>query len=195
MKLILFDFDGTLTTKDSLNEFLKYAVGLKIYFLKILLFSPIFILYKMKIIKNDKAKEMLLSLFFKKWEEKRFKEIAKKFSLEEIDKILNQNTYKKLIEYKNHKIIIVSASIECWLKPWCDKHKIELLSTKLKFNNGVFVGKFLTKNCYGYEKVNRINQYINILEYSKIIAYGDSNGDKEMFEISDVYYMITNRRN
>jgi HAD superfamily hydrolase (TIGR01490 family) len=197
MKLILFDFDGTLTEKDSLNEFLKYAVGLQVYFFKLLLFSPVFILYKLKVIKNNIAKEILLSLFFKNWKEKKFKKIARKFSLEEINKILNQDIYTKLINYKNenNRIIVASASLECWLKPWCDKQGIDLLSTRLKFKEGFFTGKLLTKNCYGKEKVNRINQYVNILEFDEIIVYGNSSGDKEMFNISNISYMITKRRN
>jgi phosphoserine phosphatase len=42
MTLALFDFDGTLTTKDSLEEFVKFAVGKPSYYFKLALFSPIF---------------------------------------------------------------------------------------------------------------------------------------------------------
>jgi len=197
MRLVLFDFDGTLTTKDSLNQFLQYAVGIKVYILKLILFSPIFILYKLKLIKNDIAKQKLISLFFKDWDEKKFKDIAKEFYLNNLDTILRDTVYQKLLEHKknNDKIIIVSASFECWLKPWCDKNGIELLSTKIEFKNSKITGKFATKNCYGQEKVNRINQYINLHDYEEIIAYGDSRGDNEMFNISTLHYKITNRRN
>jgi HAD superfamily phosphoserine phosphatase-like hydrolase len=192
MRLILFDFDGTLTTKDSLNEFLKFSVGKRKYFLKLFLFMPLFILYKLKLIKNNKAKEMLFSFFFKNIEEDVFKEIAKEYSLTQIDKILDYDIYNEMIKYKENedKVIIVSASIECWLKPWCQNNNIELISTKLEFINNKFTGKFKTKNCYGMEKVNRIKEYLNINEYEEIIVYGDSAGDYEMFNISNKHFKI-----
>jgi len=197
VKLVLFDFDGTLTTKDSLNEFLKYSVGIKMYITKLIFFTPIFILYKLKLIKNDIAKQKLLSYFFKNWDEKKFKDIAKDFSLNHLDTILREDIYQKLLEYKENgnRIIVVSASLQCWLKPWCDRNEIELLATKLEFENHKVTGKFATKNCYGEEKVNRIKQYINFDNYEEIIAYGDSKGDNEMFSISTSHYKITNQWN
>jgi len=194
MKLILFDFDGTLTTKDSLNEFLKYCVGTKKYIFNLVKFTPMFILYKLKLIKNDVAKQRLLKCFFKNWDEKEFKDIAKDFSLNHLNTILREDIYQKLLKYKENgdRVIIVSASLECWLKPWCDKNGVELLSTKLEFKNFKFTGKFATKNCYAQEKVNRIKEYINLEDYEKIIAYGDSRGDNEMFNISTIHYKVKN---
>jgi phosphoserine phosphatase len=57
---------------------------------------------------------------------------------------------------KGHKVVIVSAFIECWLKKWCDK--INLITTRLEIQEGKITGKFATKNCYGIEKVNRIKE-------------------------------------
>ena len=192
MKLVLFDFDGTLTTKDTLNEFLKFSVGYKKYFLNLFLFMPTFVLYKLKIISNNSAKEKLISLFFKNWDAKIFQEKAYHFSLHKIDTMLHTSTYKKLLAYKqsNARIIIISASIECWLEPWCNKHGIELLSTKLEITEKKVSGKFLTKNCYGIEKVNRLKEIVTLSNFSEIIAYGDSAGDDEMFKIATTFYKI-----
>ena len=46
----------------------------------------------------------------------------------------------------------------------------------------------MNKNCYGIEKVNRINEVINLKEYLNIYAYGDSNGDKQMLKIATHAY-------
>ena len=60
MKKIIafFDFDGTITTKDSLLEFIRFYHGDIKTILGILILSPILVLYKMKIIPNYKAKEL-----------------------------------------------------------------------------------------------------------------------------------------
>ncbi|MEA2019179.1 MAG: HAD family hydrolase [Campylobacterota bacterium] len=194
MNLVLFDFDGTLTTKDSLDEFLKYSVGMKKYMFNMLIFLPIFILYKLKLIKNNIAKEKLFKLFFYGIDEMKFKNMAKKYSLEKLDLILNDDRLSILKQHQknNDRVVIVSASIECWLKPWCEKHNVELLSTKLKFIDNKFTGKFSTKNCYGNEKVNRIKNYLNISEYDTIYAYGDSAGDYKMLELAQHKTFFTN---
>ena len=186
MNLALFDFDGTLTTKDSLGEFIKYAVGSKKYFLGMVQFSPMFIAYKLKLIRNDIAKEKLFEQFFKDFDETKFRAIANEYSLNEIDLIRRDNIYKKFLQHieDGDRVVIVSASMRCWLSPWADKHGVSLLCTELEFIDNKVTGKFLTKNCHGQEKVNRIKKYLSLEEYDTIYAYGDSSGDDEMLSIA-----------
>ncbi|OHE08049.1 MAG: haloacid dehalogenase [Sulfurimonas sp. RIFCSPLOWO2_12_FULL_36_74] len=128
------------------------------------------------------AKEHLFRIFFKGMDENIFKEKARDFSLNKLDLIINQERVKLLKKHQENgdRVVIVSASMKCWLQPWCDKNSIELLSTQLEFKNGAFSGKFLTPNCHGKEKENRIKEHLNIKDYETIYAYGDSSGDKEM---------------
>ena len=188
MNLALFDFDGTLTRKDSLEEFIIFAVGRREYYFKLLFFSPIYIMYKLKIMHNSKAKEMLLSLYFSGVRESSFKEIALKFSNEKINSILREEIYEKLQEHKRNgdRVIVVSASMKCWLKPWTDKENVELLSTEMEFIDTRFSGHFKTPNCHGVEKLNRIKEILNLNDYEKVYAYGDSSGDEQMLEVADV---------
>jgi HAD superfamily phosphoserine phosphatase-like hydrolase len=86
---------------------------------------------------------------------------------------------------QGNKVVIVSASMECWLKPWCDKHNLELIATKIEIKEDVLTGKFLTKNCHGIEKVNRINKIYVLSEYDYIYAYGDSSGDRELLSLAN----------
>jgi HAD superfamily hydrolase (TIGR01490 family) len=186
MNLALFDFDGTLTKKDSLDEFLKYSVGKKKYFINMFRFLPYFILWQTKLMNNGVAKEHLFRIFFKGMDEELFKNKAKEFSLTKLDSIIKEERIKILREHQQNgdRVVIVSASMQCWLQPWCDKEGIELLCTHLKFEDETFSGKFLTPNCHGIEKANRIKAHLNIEEYEIIHAYGDSSGDTEMLALA-----------
>jgi HAD superfamily hydrolase (TIGR01490 family) len=188
MNLALFDFDGTLTTKDSLDEFLKQSVGKKKYISNMFKFLPYFILWQLRLMHNGVAKEHLFRIFFKGMDEDIFKEKAKDFSLKRLDLIINQERIKLLKKHQENgdRVVIVSASMKCWLQPWCDKNSIELLSTQLEFENGYFSGRFLTPNCHGKEKENRIKKHLNVEDYETIYAYGDSSGDKEMLLLADI---------
>jgi phosphatidylglycerophosphatase C len=187
MKIAFFDFDGTITKKDSFIEFIKFAVGKKKFIKGLIILSPILILYKLKIISNYKAKQKVISYFFKGYNKSQFQNIAKEFSLKIIDKIIKPEMLEKIKWHKlqGHKIIIVSASLECYLKPWCDKNDLDIIATKLEFKNNIFTGNLETKNCYGKEKVNRIKQKYDLNQFNYIYAYGDSKGDKEMLSIAN----------
>jgi len=187
MKLALFDFDGTITTDDSLIKFICFVVGDAKFIWGMILLSPMLIAYKLKLIPNYKAKQYMLSYFFKGTSEEKFMQVANEYSLNHIDTILRPKAMEKIAWHKEqgHKIVIVSASIECWLKPWCDENNLDLIATKLEIKDGIVTGKFLTKNCYGIEKANRVQEQYDLSEYDHIYAYGDSRGDKELLELAD----------
>lgn len=187
MKISFFDFDGTVTKEDSLIKFIRFAVGDMKTAWGMLLLSPMLITYKLKLIPNYKAKKWMLSYFFKGMKEQRFLKKAEEYSLKHIDTILRPKAMEKIAWHKDqgHKVVIVSASIEFWLKPWCDKNDLGVIATKIEIQGGIVTGKLLTKNCYGIEKSNRVKEAYNLSEYEHIYAYGDTHGDKELLELAD----------
>ncbi len=186
-KIALFDFDGTITTNDSLIKFIRFAAGDVRFLSGMAILSPMLAAFKLRLIPNYKAKEMMLSYFFKGMSEYKFRQAAVEYSLNKIDAVIRPKAMKKIKwhQEQGHKVVIVSASMECWLKPWCHRNNIELVSTKMEFEDGVISGKFLGKNCHGNEKVRRIMETYNLDEYEYIYAYGDSGGDKAMLELAD----------
>lgn len=185
--LAFFDFDGTITTEDSLIKFIRFAIGDFKFVLGMLALFPMLMAYKLKIIPNYKAKEWMVSSFFKGMDRQKFKYISEEFSLKHIDTMLRPKAMEKIAWHKaqGHQIVVVSASMECWLKPWCDKNGLDLVATKLEMQNSIITGKFQTKNCYGEEKVVRIKEVYNLDAYEHIYAYGDSRGDRELLELAD----------
>ncbi|WP_415407833.1 HAD family hydrolase [Sulfurovum sp. CS9] len=185
--LALYDFDGTITTDDSLIKFIRYAVGDIKTLWGMLLLSPMMITYKLKFIPNYKAKQLMLSYFFKGMNDQQFQKVAMEYSLKHIDTILRPKAMEKITWHKEqgHTIVVVSASIQCWLKPWCDRNDLDLIATKIEMKDDIVTGKLLTKNCYGIEKANRIKEAYNLSDYDYIYAYGDSQGDREMLKLAD----------
>ena len=149
--------------------------------------SPILATYILKLTPNHIAKECFVSFFFKGWSSDKFLKIANQYSLNKMPKIIRSKAIEKIKwhQQQGHKVVIVSASIECWLKAWCYENNIELIATKLEVKDKKLTGKFLTKNCYGIEKVNRIKETYDLSQYDYIYAYGDSSGDKELLALAD----------
>ncbi len=186
-KLALFDFDGTITAKDSLADFIQYVVGKPSYYMGLFILTPILTGYILKFIPNHIAKEKLIAHFFKGWDADRFQKLADRYACEQIDKITRPQAIEKIRWHQEqcHKVVIVSASMEYWVKAWCDKNSIDLISTRLEIKDKKLTGKFATKNCYGIEKSHRVKQAFDLSLYDHIYSYGDSRGDKELLALAD----------
>jgi HAD superfamily hydrolase (TIGR01490 family) len=188
--IVFSDFDGTITIKDSFYVFLKYYLSPFSFWMGAILLSPILVLQKLGLMRNDKAKQIVLTYFFKGESEKIFREKACHFALTEIDKILIDKGIDclRVLRSQGNKVVIVSASLEYYLADWCKRNGFELLATKLEVNNGLLTGEIFGYNCYGAEKVIRIRDAYNLEDYGQIIGYGDTKGDLPMLEICDKQY-------
>ncbi|MGB0524661.1 MAG: HAD-IB family hydrolase [Flammeovirgaceae bacterium] len=187
MKLILFDFDGTLTTKDSFLEFIKFTHSPLQLWGGLLLLSPILIGMKLGIFSNEFAKPLLLSLYYRGKSKEELEHLGQLFHRDYLPKILRA---KGIAEIQAHQaagqtLALVSASVEIWLKPFAEQMGMTLICTKAAYRDGKFIGKFDGKNCIGPEKVKRICEAFNLKDFDELIAYGDTAGDREMLALAD----------
>jgi HAD superfamily hydrolase (TIGR01490 family) len=189
-KLALFDFDGTITHHDSFLHFIMFYKGKFRFFIGLLFLSPVFVFYKLGLLKNSKAKELVFYWFIKGDKIADFQRKCDEFGNNVIPNIIRKEA---LEEIQNHfrngnRVIIVSASAENWLKQWCSNINVELLGTRLEVIDGKLTGKIAGENCHGEEKVNRIREHLNIKEFDEIFAYGDSAGDLPMINLAHNKY-------
>lgn len=190
-KLALFDFDGTLTCKDSLFELIKFIHGKQPFYKGLLTLFPGLLLYKLKMVSNWKAKEKVLTYFFRGMSSDIFQNYCNRFVLEVMPVLLRKDAEVMLKQLKDHgaRVVIVTASAENWIMPWCRSLNIECIASKLEVSNGKMTGKLSGKNCYGMGKVRRIKEYLDLSKYDTIYAFGDSKGDLPMLELAtDRYY-------
>lgn len=151
-----------------------------------MLLLPILILYKLKVIPNWKAKEKVLTYFFKDEPIDRFQQICDTYATSRIPAIIRPKALQKLQEHlsKGDEVYIVSASAENWLAAWCRAQGIKLIGTQLEVKSGRLTGKIKGNNCYGTEKVNRIRAVITLHDYHQVHCYGDSSGDHDMLALA-----------
>lgn len=199
-QIVAYDFDGTLTTKDTLIEFIRYACGTGAFVKGFLRYAHLLVLMKLGLYPNWKAKQKVFAYFFEGMKIEEFDGLCQRFAKD------NQHLLRpKGIEAiqqaldKGAEVLIVSASIDNWVNAFfntegrffCDIADITkepslcVVGTQIEIKDGLLTGCFLTKNCYGQEKVNRILAlYPNRSEYH-LTAYGDSRGDKELLAFAD----------
>lgn len=186
-KIYAFDFDGTLTTKDTLLEFIRFAKGTLAFGLGFLRYTHLLVLMKLGGYPNWKAKQKVFAHFFKGMSIDDFDALCQEFAASS-KHLLRPKGIEAInkAQSEGSEVLIVSASIDNWVQPFFANVKV--LGTQIEVVDGKLTGRFLTKNCYGQEKVNRIlTLHPNRQDYH-LTAFGDSRGDKELLAWADESY-------
>lgn len=188
-RLYAFDFDGTLTTKDTLLEFIKFAKGSCALYVAFALYLPLLVLMKLRLYSNYRTKEKIFSHLFRGMTVEDFNAVCRRFAGANGQRLLRP----KAVEYINKvsadddaAMVVVSASMENWVVPFFDgMEKISVIGTVPEVKDGILTGRFSTANCYGEEKVRRLLELYPDRDDYQLIAFGDSRGDRELLAFAD----------
>ena len=194
-KLYAFDFDGTLTTRDTLLEFIRFACGTRRFLFGFLLFAPLLVLMKLGLYPNGKAKQKVFAHFFRGMAVDAFDTLCQDFA--HTHRHLLRPDVVRLLEQalaEGSEVLIVSASIDNWVRPFFEtedrSREITILGTQIEIVDGCLTGRFITPNCYGQEKVRRILALHPDRSAYYLTAYGDSRGDREMLVFADESHTV-----
>jgi phosphatidylglycerophosphatase C len=121
---------------------------------------------------------------------------AKSFAISRLNKYIKPAVYAKVEWHRehHHTLVLVSANLAIYLRYWANLHKLDyVIATEIDFDvNNYVSGKLATRNCYGAEKVSRIEQFLSNekLQFCYSYGYGNSAGDKEMLgHVDEAYYV------
>lgn len=174
----IYDFDKTIYDGDSTAAFIKYcAKNYKKTFVTLIPTAWAFLLYMLGIYTKTQFKERMYRFL-------RY--------IPDIDFALNDfwDTHEcNILDYytkqKQETDIIISASPEFLLKPICERLGItRLIASKVNAHTGEYDGE----NCWGEEKVKRLNAEYGITECDEF--YSDSFSDTPLAEISKRAFIV-----
>lgn len=183
-QIAAFDFDGTLTSKDTFVAFIRFVFGGRAFWLGFLRYTHLLVLMMLHLYSNDKAKERVFAHFFRGMKIDDFNTLCQTFAASNRN-LLRPKGIETLEKAKadGAEVLIISASIVNWVQPFFPEVKV--LGTQIEVVDGKLTGRFLSNNCFGREKVNRLLAlYPNRQDYH-LTAYGDSQGDKELLAFAD----------
>lgn len=189
-RIHVFDFDGTITCADSLIAFIRHARGNSALIAGLLLYSPLLVMMKLRLIDGGSVKERLFAHLFKGMTVEYFEKAGADFAADRTD-ILRPAAMKHIADVlaKGEKVYVVTASISQWVEPFFTNRfgagRVIVISTQAEVKEGLITGRFATPNCYGKEKVRRLKAVLTDRDSLHITAYGDSRGDKELFDYAD----------
>ena len=185
--VVAFDFDGTLTVRDSFTAFLRWRAGKRGWAKGLVRLAPAMARYARDrdrgAIKAASVREFLGGL------DRQSLEIeAKRFADEAWADLMRPDalaTWEDWGRRGAHRVI-VTASPETTVAPFSKRLGAEaLLGTHLVFDGQDRVtGAFASPNCRGEEKVRRLRAAYGD-DVRIIAAYGDTSGDHDMLAIAE----------
>lgn len=185
-----FDFDGTITTRDSFVPFLIYTAGIWPFAQNMLPLIPKMSPYLWNRLNRQEVKEIILTKFFKGMPISQLRKYGEIFAHSRQMEYLIRPEAKQRIEWhqkQQHRCILISASIEIYLEPWGRMMGFDdVLGSRLEITtSGAATGKLKGLNCRGEEKVRRLEELVGSTKEFTIYAYGDSPGDQALLSIAD----------
>jgi phosphatidylglycerophosphatase C len=184
-----FDFDKTLTTQDTLLPFVRLSLGRWKTCLNLMRVFPFAVGFLLGLQTRQQVKERFLSACFKGYSMSALQATGKKFVKQKISRFLKVEGLERLKwhQQQGHRCILVSANLNIFIPYWAESAGIQdVLCTILEEDaEGKATGKIAGLNCWGEEKVNRLQKILGHRENVILYAYGDSQGDKELLGYAD----------
>jgi phosphatidylglycerophosphatase C len=185
--VVAFDFDGTLTIRDSFSAFLKWRAGPLRWAIGALRLAPAALAYAFN---RDRGqiKAAAVREFLKGATRQRLEADARAFAQQHSRSLLRPDALATWKRWRNEpvKLVIVTASPEFVVAPFArGLGADELIGTEFVFDDqDRITGDYVSPNCRGPEKVVRMKRAFGP-DFALKAAYGDTTGDREMIAMAD----------
>lgn len=190
MNLALFDFDGTITTKDTFTPFLRFSARPVRMLVGGVVLSPLIVGYRLGLVSARRGRPLAARLAFQGEKAVAVRELGLKYACEELPGVVRRRALDRIEWHKRQgdAVVVVSASLDVYLSYWCKSIGVELICTQLEEKSGTLTGRYVRGDCSGGEKLRRIREQYDIGRYSLIYAYGDTDEDRDMLGIAHEKY-------
>ncbi|MEB3766567.1 HAD family hydrolase [Acinetobacter sp. MD2] len=189
--LALFDFDGTLYLDDSFTQFIFFTLSKRHIVRRGMAILPWIHAYYAKLYPAPLMRQKLYQQMFKRQKYAPIEHLAHQFS-QQLFKKLNPVMLAQLKHHQalGHTVVIVSASLDLYLRPISQLLKVELICTETQQHQHQLTGLYQSPDCSGEEKKCRIQQQFQLEQFDHIYAYGNSHEDIAMLSLAGHPFMV-----
>jgi phosphatidylglycerophosphatase C len=183
-----FDFDGTLTRRDTMIPFLARVAGWPRVVAGGVAAAPAFVFSRTERGDRDAAKARVFAHLFRGRPYETVLQAGEEYGAYLVRAKLRADTRARLEWHRacGHEVVLVSASLAVYLATVGRALGVDtVLSTELEVDaHGACTGAMLGGNCRGEEKARRLRAYLQDADV-EVWAYGDSDGDNELLAMAD----------
>ena len=179
-----FDFDGTITYRDTLVPFLRGVAGLP-------RFTGAFLAGLPALAKGDRRAAYKAAVLRRVLAGRRADDLhatAARYG-ERLPEQFRPEIVERIRWHQDegHEVVIVSASLRAYLDPVVDHLGLDgVCAVELEEDHeGRLTGAIVGPNCRGHQKVVRLTEWLGGQTPERLWAYGNSSGDRELLAAAD----------
>lgn len=190
-KIVVFDLDGTITQKDTYLPFL-FGLLLRKPWIAFRLISLPFavVMHLCGVRSNTWLKKVFLKAFLKGMRQQDIDPWVERFA----DKLLRNGLREGAVEeLQKHMqagscVLLVSASLDIYVNRIGERLGVHaILCTQVEYMQGRITGGLSSENCYGQEKISRIEAWLADHSASSVdVAYSDHHSDIPLLNYAQV---------
>jgi HAD superfamily hydrolase (TIGR01490 family) len=190
MNLALFDFDGTITSKDTFTPFIYFAVSRRRIALGTLALSPMILGYKLGLCSTPKMRAGIIRVGFTGQPEAQVNKLGCVYSKHTLPTVMRPEALERIRWHKQQgdKVVVVSASLGAYLRDWCAELELDLICSELEARNGILTGRYAGGDCTGSEKSRRVLARYDLSQFPVVYAYGDTAEDRSLLALANKRY-------
>ncbi len=181
--LVAFDFDGTITDRDSLQDFIRRMRGWPICIRAYLVCVPRALYWDRGPQRRQAIKHRFLRSALGGLSRAQVQALADAYVRDYVPQIVRPEMMERVRVHRERgdTVVLVSASPSIYLQPWAQAQgMVQVLATELAFDGQKGCVGMSSANCWGQEKVNRLEVWLGVKPVELDMAYGDSPGDAQM---------------
>ena len=185
MNIALFDFDGTVTIKDSFTPFIYFASSRPRIVLGTVLLGPMILGYKLGLIAAPRMRAAIVRVAFRGRRESEVIDLGARYS-DTLSALVRPEALERIRWHQANGdvVVVVSASLRAYLSRWCEGHGVGLICSELESKGGVLTGRYAGGDCTGSEKARRVRERHDMKQYAIVYAYGDTKEDRELLSLA-----------
>jgi HAD superfamily hydrolase (TIGR01490 family) len=190
MNLALFDFDGTITTREMLPDFMYLAVEpRRLAFGKVAL-APLIVGYKLGLVPGTIVRAAIVRFGFSGVPIAKLEEHGRNFAQSALPPVVRPEAIERINWHKSQgdTVVVVSGAFDVYLRHWCQELQVGLLCSSLEQRDGILTGRYLGPQCVREEKVRRVRESFDLSSYNRIYAYGDTPEDQGLLALAHERY-------
>ncbi|UPG85810.1 HAD-IB family hydrolase [Luteibacter aegosomatis] len=190
MNLALFDFDGTITTRELFGDFMRYAVSRRRRMAGTIVFLPLIVGYKLGWVSGNRIRARVVRFGFRGVRSSDLSKTAQAFCDAVVPAALRPVAIARIRwhQERGDTVVVVSGGLDIYLRHWCSKQGIELVCSRLEERDGLLTGRYREAQCIGEEKRRRVREQYDLSQFDHIFAYGDTPDDAEMLEMANTRF-------
>ncbi len=184
--LALFDFDGTITTRETFPDFIRRAIPPPRRALGTVLFAPLVVGYRLELVPVHALRTALVRYAFSGVPLAEVEAAGAALAAEVLPGLVRPAMQARIDWHRarGDTVVVVSGGFDVYLAPWCRAQGLDWICSSLAERDGVLTGRYAGAQCVADEKARRVRERYDLARYRAIHAYGDTHEDHALLALA-----------